>query len=161
MVSVDFTLFIQWINFGVLVFILYWILYKPLVKFLDERNAKLKDDMDSAKAGREEVERLRQEYQAKFTELKTESIRYLDETKKKALDERAIILQEARKEAERVMAGSRKEMNFEAESIKQELKKEISKLVIDCASQVLEREVKEADHKRLIHSFLEEESPNG
>jgi F-type H+-transporting ATPase subunit b len=161
MVSIDFTIFIQWLNFGVLVFILYQILYKPLVKFLDERNAKLKDDMDSAKAGREEVERLRREYQEKFIELKTESFRYLDETKKKALEERAGILQAARKEAEKVLAGNRKEMNFEAEKIKQELKKEMSALVINCATQVLEREVKETDHKRLINSFLEEEIKNG
>lgn len=161
MVSVDFTLFIQWINFGVLVFILYWILYKPLVKFLDERNAKLKDDLDSAHAGRLEAEKVRREYQEKFAELRAESLRYMDETKKKALEERTAILQEARKEAEKVMAGSRKEMNFEAERIKQELKKEMSALVINCAGQVLEREVKESDHKRLINSFLEDEVRSG
>ena len=161
MVSVDFTLFIQWINFAVLVLILYFILFKPLVKFLDERNAKLKEDIDAAKAGRDEADRLHVQYQEKLNELKTESIKYIDEAKKRASEEKALILQEAHKEAQRVMAGSRKEMSFEAEKIKQELKKELSGLVINCATQVLEREVKEADHKRLIGSFLEDEVKNG
>ena len=160
MVSVDFTLFIQWINFGVLLFILYWILYKPLIKFLDERNAKLKEDIDAAKSGRDAASKFEEQYKVKLATLENEYVKHLDEAKKQASDEREVILEEARKEAERILDGSRKEMQFEAEKVKQELKQQVAALVINCSSQVLEREVKESDHKRLIGAFLEDEIKN-
>ena len=161
MVSVDFTLVVQWLNFAVLVLILYMILFKPLVKFIDERNAKLKDDIETAEKNRTASESLHSEYRAKLAELRSEAVKHVENAKRKAGEERAIILKEAQVEAGRIMEGSRKEVQFEAEKVKQELKQELSSLVINCTSQVLEREVKEEDHKKLISAFLEEDSKNG
>ncbi len=161
MVSIDFTIFVQWLNFGVLLLILYLILYKPLIKFLDERNAKLKDDIESAKEEREKAERVHREHQAKLAELKLEAIKYLEEAKKKGEKERDRVLEETHKEAEKILESSLKEVKYEAEKIRQELKKEVAGLVTECASKVLEREVKEKDHHKFIDSFLEEEVKDG
>jgi F-type H+-transporting ATPase subunit b len=161
MVSVDFTLVVQWVNFAVLVLILYLILFKPLVKFIDERNAKLKDDIETAEKNKAASEGLHSEYQTKLAELRNEAVKHVEDAKRKAGEERDIILKEAQVEAGRIMEGNRKEVQFEAEKVKQELKQELSSLVINCTSQVLEREVKEGDHKKLIGAFLEEESKNG
>ena len=157
MVQIDFTLFIQWLNFGVLVFILYLILFRPLMKFLDERNHKLKDDIETARKNREESDQLHTQYRDKLNDLRAESVKYVEDAKRKAKQERESILKQAHKEAERLIDNTRDEIQFEAEKAKQQLKQEISSLVIDCAAQILEREVKEPDHKKLIDSFLKEE----
>lgn len=158
MVSVDFTIVVQWLNFGILLFLLYILLYKPLIKFLDARNAKLKQDIETAEKNREDTTKLHEEYEHKITQMKREALQYMEDAKRKALEERENIVKDAHREADRIVQGSRRDIHFEAERIKQELKAEVAGLVVDCAAQVLEREILEEDHKRLIHAFIEKET---
>jgi F-type H+-transporting ATPase subunit b len=158
MVSIDFTLVVQWLNFGVLLVALYFILYKPLIKFIDERNAKLKADIEAARKGREEMELSGAKYQEKLNQLKAEATHHLELAKKKAIEERDVILEEAHREAEKIILGGHEETKAQAEQTKKELLEELSGLVIDCTRQVLGREVKESDHKRMINDFLKEET---
>jgi F-type H+-transporting ATPase subunit b len=158
MVSVDFTFFVQWVNFGVLLLVLYFILYRPLVKFLDQRNAKVRADIEAAQKGREEITQAGATYQEKLDQLKADATRHLELAKKKAIEERNAILEGAHHEAERIILGGREEMKAQAQQTKKELLEELSGLVIDCTEQVLGREVKESDHKKMINDFIEEET---
>ena len=58
------------------------------------------------------------------------------------------------KEAQNVLKSAKEEINREVERVKTDVKKDISGLVIDCASKVLEREINEQDHKKIIEEFL-------
>jgi F-type H+-transporting ATPase subunit b len=158
MISLDFTIFIQWLNFGILVLILYFILYKPLIRFIDKRNAKLLNDLEAARRTGRQNEELNQQYHERFAQLKQQSKEYMDRTKKQAVVESENVIKEAHVEADRIIQNARKEAVFGAEKAKQELKQDVAGLVINCASQILEREVKESDYKRLINSFLEGET---
>lgn len=158
MISIDFTILVQWLNFGVLVLILYFILFKPLMRFLDIRNERLRSDIEAARRTRRENEELNQQYQERLVRLKQESTDYINRARRQAEREKDKIIKEAHTEADRIILGSRKELKVQAEKAKLEVKKDMAGLVINCASQVLEREVKETDHKKMIHSFLEGET---
>ena len=70
MVSLNFTLIAQVVNFIILLVILAKFAYKPLLKALDDRRAKIIQDMDSAEQTRLDAEALKKEYTAQLSNAK-------------------------------------------------------------------------------------------
>jgi F-type H+-transporting ATPase subunit b len=155
LISVDLTLIIQWLNFIILLVLLHFILFKPLMHFVDERNERIRQDIEIAKEAREAAERIRIEHQEKLNRLKVDMIRVMEEVKARAAGTRDAMLQDAHNEADRIIEGGLKEVRHEIIKIKGELKQEVAGIAVDCASQVLEREIKEEDHKKLVQAFLD------
>ena len=60
LISVDKSLFIQMINFLVLLFILWKLLYKPLVAKMEERSSAIRQSLEEAQAARLEAQRERE-----------------------------------------------------------------------------------------------------
>ena len=58
MISIDYSLIIVILNFVLLLIVLNKILYKPIKKFLSERQQKIASDLDEAKASRKQAEEL-------------------------------------------------------------------------------------------------------
>ncbi len=154
MVDAGPTLIMQWLNFGILLFLLYKFLYKPLLSFLDKRAETIKATMEEAVNGKESALKLLEEYKEKIAGIEKEADKIFNDARKKALGEKERIIKSARDEAEKIIAGAKREINLESEKARAELKKEISSMVIMCASKVLEREVKLSDHEKLIEEFI-------
>ena len=65
------------------------------------------------------------------------------------------LIAQAREHAHLTVDSAKEEIKMEAERIKQDLRKEISDLTVSLASKVLEREIKDKDHKELIKKGLD------
>ena len=63
MVELNGTLLIQIINFVILCAILGHFCYKPVLKVLDERKNRIKNDLDSAAASKADAEKLKESYE--------------------------------------------------------------------------------------------------
>src|SRR4029434_8144428 len=66
LISLDKSLLIQAVNFAVLLFILWNLLYKPLVAKMNERTEAIKKSLEEAQAARAETERQRQQHAAQI-----------------------------------------------------------------------------------------------
>src|SRR5678815_124878 len=66
LISLDKSLVIQAINFGLLLFILIKLLYKPLLAKMNERTEAIRSSLEEAKAARAEAERERAEHATKL-----------------------------------------------------------------------------------------------
>jgi len=93
------TLIWEILNFLVIVFVLYKLLYKPLRRFIRERQQHIDDQKRAAAEARSSAEAMRQEYEQKRQELADQEKRILAEARARADEEAAAIVEKARNQA--------------------------------------------------------------
>jgi len=99
-VNLDYTLFIQMVNFIVLVILLNAVIFKPILKLFDERNEKVEGAMDEALRLSEEAEKLMEEYERKISEARQQALQLVNEGRLQAVDSQKKALAKVRGEAE-------------------------------------------------------------
>ena len=154
MIEVSFTMLLQWINFGILLFFLSKVLYKPLLNILDKRKAMVESDLDEARKRKEEAQGILREYEDRLADLKTEGRKVIEDSRKQAVLERDRILDEASAEAKLTLDNAKLEIDSYVRTVKEEIKNQTAELVVSCASKVIERELKEEDHQKFIDDFV-------
>lgn len=145
----------QIVNFSLLLGLLYMVLYKPVLKMLDQRSARIKESMDRAEALKEETARTEQRVQAHLEEARKESQAIIAQAAQigERLKEEA--RQDARKETESILARARAEIRIETDAATDRLRKEFADLAILAAEKVISVSLDKAAHKRLIDEVLE------
>jgi len=140
-INLNVTLFIQIINFLVLLFILNAILYKPILAKLREREAKLRQDREKAMELEQKVldqENLHQEELAKARQVSAQDkLAMLSEAKKKEAD----FLSKARDEAARIVENMKTAIQAEAVQVRQRLKEDMTPLARSIAEKLLGRAI--------------------
>jgi len=134
-------MFLQMANFFLLIFILNIVLYKPLLRILDERDKKISETQQKTKDFYEETEKMISAYNEKIQQAKIEAMALKNNAKKEAAEKANIIIEESRKEAERHLLEVKNQITKEIEAARKELEPELDKMAITIAEQVLGRNV--------------------
>ena len=150
LISVDKSLFIQMINFLVLLFILWKLLYKPLVAKMEERSSAIRQSLEEAQAARLEAQRERETHAQKLQAAYAEAKAIRETALKEAAEEQRKLVDGARAEAARLIADARAEMEQDVRRARQELRREISDLAVTVAERLIGKSLREADHRRII-----------
>ena len=100
----------QWINFGLLLFLLYILLYKPLMGFLDARAKKIASDIDEAINNKEESLKVLDEYKSKIKDIQSEADHLFSEARKKAEEEKQKIIDAAQNESRTIIEQAKGEI---------------------------------------------------
>lgn len=148
------TMIAQVFNFLILVFILAKFAYKPLMKILDERSAKIKSDLDSAEAENQAAQKLREEYLAKLNEARTEAQGIVDKAFKAAELSKQEIINEARSESERLVKAARDEIARERDKALNDLRAEVVTLSLAAASKIISKNMDEASNAKMVEDFI-------
>jgi F-type H+-transporting ATPase subunit b len=150
------TLIAQIVNFIVLLTILYFAAYKPVMRLLDERSRRVKESMEQADNLREQTaqteEQIKQQLEAAGREGQeriSRAIQAGEEVKQKAKDD-------AKREAELLMNRARAEIQRERDEAITELRKEFADLTIQAAEKVIDRSLDRKAHRELIEKVLAE-----
>ena len=154
MININATLFLQIINFAILLYILVKLLWGPLTKFLDERTQKIKSQLEKAEKLEKEASKKLEEYNRKLEEAKKEILQMRDRAEESIAQLREEKLKEAHEEAQKLIENARKEIEIEIRKVKKELQEEAARLSVLIARKFLEKEVSEEDHKKLLEEFL-------
>ena len=144
----------QIINFSLLMTVLYFVLYKPVTKMLDQRSLKIKESLeqaarlkaDTAKAEEQlkaQIELARQEGRGIVAQAQQVSDRIRDEAKG-----------QAKTEADAIILRARAEIAAERDAAVEELRRQFADLTIAAASKVVNASLDKAQHKRLIDEVL-------
>jgi F-type H+-transporting ATPase subunit b len=149
--------FLHLINFGVLIGLLWWLLYKPVVGMLDDRRQRIADSMERAEQVRIEAERANQEREAQLANTR----RQIQEMLAQATQMSERIHAEARRESDAIIARAREEAQAEAAAERArtmaELRREVATLAVMAAERVISRNLDEQAQHRLIEEFLAEQ----
>jgi F-type H+-transporting ATPase subunit b len=150
------TLVAQIVNFVILLVILYMVAYRPIMRMLDERSRRVKESMDQAETLKEQSasagEEIKKQFEAAGKEVQeriARAVRSGDEVKQKAKEE-------ARQEAEVLIARARSDIQRERDEAIGDLRKEFADLTIMAAEKVIDRSLDKKAHRQLIDKVLEE-----
>ena len=152
------TLIAQIINFAILLGLLYFVAYKPIMRMLDERSRRVKEGMDEAEAQKEKAaladEEIKKQLEVASREGQERIARAVhagEEVKQKAQEE-------ARQEADALLSRARVVIQQERDDAIGELRKEFADLTIMAAGKVIDRSLDKVAHQELIEQVLEESS---
>jgi F-type H+-transporting ATPase subunit b len=141
LIEVNFTLIIQMINFFLLIFILNKILYKPILKILEEREQRIEGQQQQAKKTIEDGLVILTDYNKKLYDAKIDAMNTKNAARNEASEQANGIIENSRKKAEEIIARMQQEMASEMAQAKKELDPELSVMAATIAQQILGRKV--------------------
>jgi len=150
------TLLAQVVNVVILLVVLYFVAYKPVMRMLDERSRRIKDSMEQADAIKEQAARTEEEVKRQLAAASKEGQERIDKSVKAGEEIREKAKQGARQEAEALVARARDEIKRERDEAISELRKEVADLTIAAAEKVIDRSLDKKAHRDLIDKVLEE-----
>jgi F-type H+-transporting ATPase subunit b len=148
-------LFWKTVNTVILIAILYWLLKKPISKFISDGINAIVSRFEKAKQDKEEVLKLLKEAEKKSEEAKAEAERILQYSKELAAKEREQIIAEAKRTAERIIKMADEEIEKEVFKAKEELKKFAARRAVEIAEAKLRSVANPEINKKLIESTLQ------
>ena len=150
------SLFVQVINFIVLFVILYFVAYKPVLKMLDDRKARIKESMAQAEETKEKAARAEAEAKAQIDAARKQRETIIAQADDAAEGIREQARSRAKQDAESILAKAKDEIGREVEKTKDELRKEVADISIMAAEKVIKKTLDKDAHRRLIEEVMEE-----
>ncbi len=148
-------LFWKTVNIIILFAILYWLLKKPVSRFLSDGIESVVSKFEKAKKEKEEALKLLKEAERKSEEVKAEAERILSYSKEVAEREKEQIIAEAKETASRIVKMADEEIEKEVYKAKEELKKFAAQKAVEIAEAKLKGSITPEVNKKLIESSLE------
>jgi F-type H+-transporting ATPase subunit b len=144
----------QLINFGVVIALLWWLLYKPVTKMLNDRTARIEASLREADDVKKQLANAKSGYEAELTRARQEAAAIVAQAQDRAKAQEVEIIAQARREADRVREEARVQALQERDQMMREAKNQIADLVTLTASRVLDAELKAGGHDKLIAESL-------
>jgi F-type H+-transporting ATPase subunit b len=145
------------VNFVVLIALLTYFLYKPIVRMLDERSQRIEESLAAAERAQADVARADRERE----ELLASTRREIGELMAQAQSAAERIQSEARvnaqQEAQRIVETARQEAEAERAQAMAELRREVASLAVLAAERIIKRDLDEQAHRQLVDEFLDEQ----
>ncbi|ADU97613.1 F0F1 ATP synthase subunit B family protein [Thermovibrio ammonificans] len=148
-------LFWKFVNTIILFALLYWILRKPVSNFISNGIEAITTKFEKAKQEKEEALKLLKEAEKKSQEAKAEAERIIAYSKEVAQREKEQIIAEAKQTAERIVKMADEEIEKELYKAKEELKKFAAQKAVELAENKLKGSITPEVNKKLIESSLE------
>ncbi len=143
------------INFAVLAIAIIVIWAKVINKLLDKRSADIKKAIADATAAKEAAEKKAADYRAQLDNLEARVAEVMETLKREGEAEKEKLLKEAASAAEKFASQARLAAEQEVKNAKKEMKKEALVMAIKMAEDILQKEVKPEDQKRLVKGCIE------
>ncbi len=141
-------------NLLILTLIVKRFLFKPVKKIVDARRAAIDDDYARAKTALDEAEESRRNYEAAMAAARQTTDQMIAEATRTAEFRGSEIVAEARQKATELRRQAEMDAELERRKAEDEIKHEIADVSTQLTGKLLEREINEEDHRRLIDSFL-------
>ncbi len=148
----------QLFNFGLLLLLLYMFAYKPVIKMLDQRAAKIKESVDQTEQIKQQAELAEKETARLIAEASKEGQKIIEQATQIGEETKQKAKQEAKLEAERIIAKARLEIERERDDAIGELRNAFADLTVMAAGKVINRSLDKEQHRQLIDKVLEESS---
>ncbi|MPM95143.1 ATP synthase subunit b, sodium ion specific [bioreactor metagenome] len=143
------------LNLLILFLLLRHFLYKPVNKFMAEREANFAREREQLDASRNEANVLKAQYETSMKNARLDAEHIAEERRKVAEREAEDLRKKAKQDAQGILSDAMHQAVAEREGMMNELKTQTAELAVDIAGKILEREVTQEDHQRIIDSFFD------
>lgn len=156
LVEFSWTFVFQIVNTLILYLVLKKFLFVPVTEFIQGRQDEIQSSYDDAEKTNEEAKKLKSEYENILDKVEEEKQKILIAAKKKADEQGSEIIKESKEQAAKLKEKAEQEIEIEKKKAINDVKDDISSMVIMAASKVLENEVDESRNKKLVDDFIKE-----
>jgi len=149
-VSINATLFVQAIVFGILVWFTMRFVWPPIANALDERAEKIAHGLAAAEHAKIELSNAHKEVELRLNQTRTEGAGILANAERRAqaiVDEAKAL---ATQEANKIIAAAKVEAEQQVLRAKESLRDEVAHLAVKGAEQILRKEVNASVHADLL-----------
>ncbi|MBO6241224.1 MAG: F0F1 ATP synthase subunit B [Butyrivibrio sp.] len=151
---VPWTFIAQIINLFIQMYLIKRFLFKPINEILEKRKNLADKTIREAREAKEEADSLKDQYEDSLTSAHAEAAQIVSDAQKEAQNKADALVKEAQEEAAGIKARAAADIEQEKKKAVNEAKDEIGSLAMDIAGKVVEKEINEADHKKLIDDFI-------
>ncbi len=146
----------QLIATAILCFLLFKILYKPVVNFLDKRKQKIESEIKQASEKLSKADEFKIMYEVKLKEIEKEKNDILEKARNDAKQNEVKIIEEAKKEADLIKQRALTDIEREQEKIKEEIKNQIIEVSILIANKFINKNISEEEQKFFLDNAIAE-----
>ncbi len=144
------------IVFVVLLTVLRFAAWKPILEALQKREAFIRDSLEAAKRDRDESERILKEYSSKIEMAREEATAIVDEGRRDGEEVRKRIHAQAKSEADAMVERAKNEIGLARDAAVKELYDRTVVLATSVAGKIVRKELTPADHRSLVEESLAE-----
>jgi F-type H+-transporting ATPase subunit b len=150
------TLLAQIAAFVILLVILYFFAYKPVLKMLDERARKIKESIDEVQKVKDQASQTEEEFKKKMESASKEGQEVISKAMRTGEEARKRAQEEAKQEAQALVEKARVEIQRERSETIGELRQEFADLTIVAAEKVIGKSLDKETHRQIIDKVLDE-----
>ncbi len=150
------SLIAQLINFGLLFALLSVLLYRPLLRVLDERRKRIQEGLEASDEAKRRLAHTEQEVARELDKARQEGQTMVVQAQQAAARIQEDARQHARDDSERLLERARSEIQLERDSAIAQLRQEFAGLTIAAAERVIKRSLDLEAHRQLIEEVLAE-----
>ena len=132
------------------------LLFNPVRDMMEKRQARIKDELDTAASDMENAKALKEEYESKLKEVDKEAEAILAEARKRALANENKIVADAKEEAARILERAGVEAELEKKKAADEVKREMVVLASMMAAKVVNAAIDTTVQDSLVEETLKE-----
>jgi F-type H+-transporting ATPase subunit b len=148
----------QLINFFLLLVLLRLFLYRPILDLLQRRAERIREGLQAAEQSKEQAAAAEQEVAAKLEEARRQAQALLAQAQEAANRVQEEARNQARREGEVLLERARNEIQLERDQAIAELRKEFADLTVLAAEKIIKQSLDREAHRRLIEETLAESS---
>lgn len=148
----------QLVNFGLLLVLLRLFAYKPIMKMLDTRANKIKESLEAGDRAKQEAVSAEKEIAKKIEEASASGQQIVGQAVKTAEEVKRRASQDAKKEADAIVAKAQVEIQREKQESMTELRKEVADLAVMVAGKAIGTSIDKETQRKLIENTLKEVS---
>jgi F-type H+-transporting ATPase subunit b len=146
----------QIVNFTLLAVLLYFVAYKPILRMLDERSARIKKGLEDAELASQRATAMEQEFEKRMVEARKEGQEIIAQATQMSEKARQDILDKAREEARAQIEKAREEISRERDLAMAELRQQVADLSLVISEKVIGATLDDQRQRQLIAEFLEQ-----
>ncbi len=146
----------QIVNFIILLWLLNRFLYKPILRLFRERSSKIEEGLKTAENLKRQAAESEEKQRILIEEAKKEAHRIVEQATKLGDEEKKKILQIANEESKKIVERALTEIDQEKKNIMTEIKKEVGEMVVSLSTAMVKKIIDEKTHKDLLESAVKE-----
>ncbi|MBW2674292.1 MAG: ATP synthase F0 subunit B [Deltaproteobacteria bacterium] len=141
MVDVNSTVWIQMANFLVLIVILNFLLFRPVLRIIAERNKKIEESQEEVTSLDETIERKMAQYEEKIRQARAEAAIQRDAVKEEGTEQGKEIIGTVRDEISKKLEGFKTQLQKETDAARVSLREQTEMIAAEISEKVLGRGV--------------------
>ena len=161
MLDFSVTFVITIINITILFFILRAVLFKPVTKFMADRAKRIQESIEQSEKDKNQAKALLAQYEAQLKTAKTEADAIIHTARENARQEAEKIIADSRAAAEVTLANARRQLEMEHQAALAIFRKQAAVLVVAATGRFVGREIQSEDNRQYAEMLLEAIEPAG